>query len=406
MLPPAGPLRRLACGALITSVGNGAWYTSWAIFLTRWVGLSAAQVGVGMTVAGALGLALATPVGDLADRVGPREVFVVLLGLQAAGSAAYLLVHGFAGFLAVACLTTVVDRAKGGARGALILGLAAGDERLRAMGSIRSLNHLGWAAGAAAGAIALGAGSRTAFAALIVLDSVTFLVYAAFAARVPRVPPVHREPGAPRLEVLRDTPYAALAVLMGVLSLCWGMLSTGLPLWLAGHTGVPVSLGALVVVANSLAIAAFQVRATRRTGTPAAAARTAVWAGTALATSCVLLAATGGRGGAPAIALVLGGGALQTLGELLFVAASWGLSIPLMPEGRTGQYQGMFATGEATAQMASPVVMTTVVVGLGRPGWLLLGAVFVLASLACVPAAGWAVRTRARAAGAASPASR
>ena len=50
------PLRRLGAGTLVSAIGNGAWYTSWALFLTRSVGLSPGQVGLGMTVAGAVGL--------------------------------------------------------------------------------------------------------------------------------------------------------------------------------------------------------------------------------------------------------------------------------------------------------------------------------------------------------------
>src|SRR5690242_14863720 len=67
-------MSRLAAGTLISAIGNGAWYTSWAIFLTRWIGLSPAVVGLGMTVAGACGVAAATPLGWIADRVGARDV--------------------------------------------------------------------------------------------------------------------------------------------------------------------------------------------------------------------------------------------------------------------------------------------------------------------------------------------
>src|SRR5829696_5982080 len=118
-LPPPCPLRRLAYGALITSIGNGAWYTSWALFLTDSVGLTPAEVGLGMTVAGALGLLLAVPAGHLADRVGTREVFAALLTVQAAGAAAYLAVDGLAPFMLVACATVAASRASGGARNAL-----------------------------------------------------------------------------------------------------------------------------------------------------------------------------------------------------------------------------------------------------------------------------------------------
>jgi MFS family permease len=100
--PSAGPLRPIACGRLLTSVGDGAWYTSWAIFLTRSVGLSPAEVGIGMTLAGVVGLLLATPLGHLADRAGAREVRIGMLLLQGIATLAYLWVHSFALFLPIA----------------------------------------------------------------------------------------------------------------------------------------------------------------------------------------------------------------------------------------------------------------------------------------------------------------
>ena len=57
-----------------------------------------------MTLAGVAGLLLATPLGHLADRAGPREVLIVTLVLQAVGTLAYMQVHSFALFLPVACL--------------------------------------------------------------------------------------------------------------------------------------------------------------------------------------------------------------------------------------------------------------------------------------------------------------
>src|SRR5919199_3230137 len=124
---PSGSLGRIAAGTLASAVGNGAWYASWALFLTRSVGLSPAQVGVGMTCAGAAGLVCATPVGRLADRLGAREVYAALLAVQAAASLAYLAVGGMAAFVAVACVAESA-RSGGGARNSLVLGLCSGHE--------------------------------------------------------------------------------------------------------------------------------------------------------------------------------------------------------------------------------------------------------------------------------------
>src|SRR5215213_3221619 len=104
MVATTGPLRRIAAGTLISAIGNGAWYTSWALFLTRSVGLSPAQVGLGMTAAGIVGVLAATPAGWLADRLGAREVYAALLAVQGTASLAYLAVGGPAAFVAVACV--------------------------------------------------------------------------------------------------------------------------------------------------------------------------------------------------------------------------------------------------------------------------------------------------------------
>jgi hypothetical protein len=71
-----------------------------------------------------------------------------------------------------------------------------------------------------------------------------------------------------------------------------------------------------------------------------------------------------------------------------------------MPPDRPGEYQGVFATGEATALMAAPALMTTLVADWGQPGWLVPAALFLLPAAAAVPVTRWALRTRAVAPGA------
>jgi hypothetical protein len=395
-----GPLLRLAAGTLISAVGNGAWYTSWALFLTRSVGLSPAQVGLGMTVAGVVGLLSATPVGWLADRVGAREVYAALLAVQAVAALAYLAVGGVAAFVAIACIAEAA-RSSGGARNALVLGLCDRDEdRLAALGSLRSISHVGWAVGAVAGAVIIGIDSRPGYVALLLLNAASYAAYALLVASVPRVgvAPERRS-----RRVVGDRPYLTLAGLMGVLALCWAMMSSGLPLWVALHTDAPRSVSAVIVVLNSLAIALLQVRVSRAMVSPGVAARGAVLSGGLLAASCLLFALTAGWGGIAVVAVLMAAGAVHTAGELLFVAASWGLSVPLMPADAPGEYQSVFATGEATALMAAPALMTTLVAGWGQPGWLVLAAIFLLPAATAIPVTRWALRTRRTAVRATQP---
>ena len=171
------------------------------------------------------------------------------------------------------------------------------------------------------------------------------------------------------LPALRDVPYVTLAGICGVLALCWSMLSSALPLWVAGHTEAPRAVSGFVVVLSCVGIAALQVRATRAAEEPLSAARAALAAAACLALACALFAGASGPGPLLATALIVAGGVAHVAGELLFVAGSWGLSVPLMRDDLPGQYQGVFATGEAGAQLAGPALMTGVVVtGVRRVG--------------------------------------
>ncbi len=393
-LPPAGPLRRIAAGTLVSAVGNGAWYSSWAIFLTRSVGLSPTQLGIGMTVAGALGVIAATPIGWLADRVGPRETFGALLLVQAAAALGYATVHGMVAFVVVASLGQIAGSATGGPRSALVLSLTRGSQKLEVLGQLRAISHAGWALGAVAGGVVITINTRSAYLGLLGLNGGSYLVYALLIRTIAGTPTVRGEIRRRRLTALSDRPYVSLAALMGVMALCWAMLSTGLPLWVALHTRAPRAISAVIVMISCLAIAALQVRTNRGITTPLSAARGALLAGVALAASCLLFALTEGGGGPTVIALMLLAAGLHIAGELLFVAASWGLSVPLMPAHAAGEYQGVFATGEAVALMAAPALMTTLIADWGQPGWLALAAIFLIPAAAAIPTTRWAIRSR------------
>jgi len=235
--------------------------------------------------------------------------------------------------------------------------------------------------------------SRAAYLAVALVNAGSFLVYALIVAALPSVggQPLPRSAAT---AALGDLPYLSLAAIGGVLALCWGMLSSGLPLWVDSHTLAPLWISALIVVLNAVAIAVLQIPVTRGVASPLGAARTARLAGTALALSCGLFALSQGRGGVMVVLILLGAATIHVAGELLFVAACWRWSVDLMRPDAPGQYQGVFATGQATAQMIAPAVMTTLVIGRGAAGWLALAGVFTLAVLAAMPATRWALRTR------------
>jgi MFS family permease len=379
-------LRRLLWGRAVSALGDGLWFTIWALYFTRVLHLPVTTVGLAMGLAGGAGLALAIPIGALADRYGPRGVLVTVTVVRAVAMAGYLLLHGTGEFVAVTVVFTAPANGATAARTSMVAGLVTDTTaRMRTLAQQRVAQHVGYAVGAGLGALVLSADRPSGYLAAIAGDAVSFLVLAIVTAGVPAAPPPRTAGrGGARL-VLRDRPYLAVTGVTAVLSLCWAMLSTGLPLWISRSTDLPLSLSGAVVVISSIGIAVLQVPASRLARGTGPAARTATWSGIALAVSCVLLATTRGGSGGTAATVIVVAAFLHVAGELCFVAASWGLSITLMREQAPGAYQGASEAATATVQMFGPAVFTLTLTAFGPGGWLLVAAIF-LACSAPVPA--------------------
>jgi MFS family permease len=387
-------MARLMWGRGISALGDGMWFTIWAVYFTHVRGLSAAVVGAIMAVGAACGMAAAVPLGVLADRRGPRTVLVAVTVVRALAMAGYLVGGGPWWLLAVTVLFVAPTNGGSAARTALVAALVRDHAaRMRALAQQRVAQHAGYAAGAGLGALVLAADRPPVYQWAIAGNVLTFVVLVALTATVPAPPVVAGADRPPVRRVVRDLPYVSVVGATAVLSLCWAMLSTGLPLWIAGHTSLPLALSGVVVVISSVGIAALQVPATRLARTPSSAARTAVRAGAALAASCALLAATAGAARSWAVVLVIVAALLHLAGELGFVAAGWGLSVGLMPEDAKGAYQGLAESATAAVQIAGPGFFT-LALSAGPAGWLLAAALFT-ATAAPVPAlTRWAIRTR------------
>jgi MFS family permease len=92
---------------LMNAIGWGLFTPFSVLYFHQVVGLSLPLVGLGLSIAAGVGL-VATPLGGpLIDRFGARPVAIVTNLLSAAGFAAYLSVHSFAGFLTVALFLAI-----------------------------------------------------------------------------------------------------------------------------------------------------------------------------------------------------------------------------------------------------------------------------------------------------------
>jgi MFS family permease len=407
LVPGRGVARRLAVLTVIQSVGYGLFLTSSAIFFKQTIGLSTAQVGLGLSIAGLAGLLFTVPIGRLADRIGARlpllVCYLTLVGLFTA----YCAVFSFAAFVVVASLISICETSVTPLRAALTYALFAPEDRVRVSAQMRSLLNVGFMLGAAGAGVALAVGTRHAFYAVVLLSALGHAVCAFIVWRLPRrdrVAPPATDGPRPR-SGLRDVRFVGLALLAGILEYFQPILTVALPLWITTRTRAPGSVNSVVLILDTVLVIAFQVAASRGAETAPGAARILRRSGLALAVSCLIFATTQGAGPWVAVPVLLVGAGVLVFGEVSQAAGAFGLALHLPPEGKQGEYQGVFALGRGLQQTTGPFIVTFLAVELGWPGWIALAGLLLLAGLACPPLTRAAQRgLAARAPGSAEPA--
>ncbi|WP_051794450.1 MFS transporter [Streptomyces sp. NRRL S-87] len=408
ILPPPGPARLLIAAQLGSSVGDGAYYVTSALYFTTVVGLSPAQIGLGLALGWAVGSLAGVPLGALADRRGPRGTSVLLALATAAAVGSFLLARSYAAFAVAAVAYATAQCGLAAARQALLAALVDRAGRTGVLARLQATGNAGLAVGAALGGLALHAGTRGAYLGVFALDALAFLLCALLLHRLPvasaggapaadpagtatGVRNATAAPAGPRIAVLRDRPYTVLTLLNAVLLLRMPLLTLALPLWIVRRTDAPGWLVSGLFVLNTLAVTLFQVRTARAVTDRTTAVRAVRSSGRLMLAACLVYAVSAaGLPGWGAAAVLVAGSVLHVVGEMRHSAGSWQLAFDLAPADLMGQYQGFFGTGLALARTLGPLVLTSLLLVWGIPGWVLLGGVFAAAGWAVGPVARWA----------------
>jgi MFS family permease len=379
------PVAPIYVATLVLCLGKGAWFACYAMFLTRSVGLSPAEFGIGVTVSGLVGLLIGGPLGYLSDRIGARETLIRVAILQGLAVLSFAVVSDLWTVMIATCVTIACERSVPGIRTALVSGLTeSGPERIRSISMTNVMSQGGLVVGALFGAVVLSLDSRPGYLALVLAYAVANFGFAVLLVRVPHVEGLRAKKITRKVLVLRDRPYLALTAFNGIMALNWGMLDIGVPLWITYHTDAPVWMMGLLMGFNATIMALFMNRVSRRGETVATAGRLGVLSGLILALSCAAFAATAGASGAFVIVVLVVAATIHVIGELFFVAAGLGLSVGLTPDDAHGEYQGMFSTGQVAALMLAPGIMTGLLVGLGVAGWFVLAAMYLVSGFGMV----------------------
>lgn len=397
-LPDPGPQRALVWSSFVNRVGTGMFLATSALYFTVIVGIPARQVGTGLSIAGLAALLGSVPAGTLADRVGPRTVQLVTLAVQTVTMALFVVVHSWWAFTVVAAFDYVADAANNAARGALI-GRVGGERPALFRAKLRTFVSVAVVAGTLLAAVAIQIGTRGAYLTVILVNALSYVVCALLLLRVPDFAPLPRPPGTRRFAALADRPYAAFAILNGLINLQAVVVTLLIPLWIASRTHIPHGFAAAVFGLNFLVGVLLMQPVGRRMETAEQGGRALRIAGLAIAVGCAVLAGSGSGPRWAETVVLLGGAAVVCTAGVWVTAAGFSLSFELAPAHAQGQYQGLTLLGLDAASAVGPALLTALVLGLGGPGWVILGAGFAAAGLTGPAVTRWAERTRPESAG-------
>ena len=383
----------------MNTAGDGLYIAGSALFFTRGLGLPVAEVGLGLTCAGILGLTAGIPLGRLADRRGPRKVLIVIQLVQAAAIGSYVLVgRSLWVFIVVATICVAGMQGADAAKGALVGRLASEDPvGLRAL--LQSVSNIGISVGTVLAGFALAAGTHLAYQSLMLGDAASFLGGGLLLLAVPRMdaaPGQTAAVGRRQWPALRDRPYLALTAANCMMALQYFVLAFAMPLWVIGHTRAPRWLVSPMLLTNTVLIVLLQVRFSRSAKTTEGGARSICQAGVILAGAMVLYSLASGTGEHTAILILMAAVVAHSVGELLQSAGAFGISYGLAPASALGEYLGVYGLGIGICRAVAPGVLAATCLSHGRSGWLFIGGLFLLSGFATPVLVRWADAARLR----------
>lgn len=386
--------------SVLSAAGEGAFLTGSAVFFTHVVGLSAAQVGLGLTIAGVVTFVVAVPLGKLADRIGPRRMWWLGATAQAALFLVWPLIGGFAAFLAMVVSLEVVQAAARTGRNAYTLDVFPREERVRSMAFMRSARNIGYTVGALAGGLALAFDSDALVRAVPLVTGAVLVLNAVLVSRMPDA--AHGAAAETPVEkalasgALRNRGFLLLNVCDGVLSTNQVLLNVVIPLWLVQETDAPRVLLAWLFGTNTVLAVLLQVPAARGVDSVRTSVRAARISAAFFVVSCGIVAVTHDTVGWTTILLVWLGHVTVTGAELFQSAGRWGFLAELSDPDRRGEYQGAAFLGETLGGVWAPAAYTYLAMEWGTPGWVTIAAIVVIAALVMGPSSQAAERYLAR----------
>lgn len=347
----------LQLGVLINFLGNGMVAPYLILYLHYGrhipIGLAAAAVSLGGVTAVTSGLVA----GSLADRLGPRNILVAAMVCNATAYLLYTQVTvPWQAFL-VGLLVGVGTGTYGPTSQALTASMVARENRPAAFAQNRVTAIVGLGIGGVVGGF-VAAGGLRGYLQLLVLDAVTFLLFAAVALLLPagRGTAMARTPSGGYVAVLRDRVFVRLvAINIALVSAGIAPMLVLLAAYAKGQAHVSTQAIGAIYAANTFTIVVAQLPLTRlaQTRDRMHVLRTGslLW----VAFWLVALGAGAWLQGLGAAAVIGAAAVLYAVGECLYTAVMLPTAAALAPDHLRGRYLGAMGLAWQTGFLIGPI---------------------------------------------------
>ncbi|RNM12803.1 MFS transporter [Nocardioides pocheonensis] len=402
LIPPTPMSRRLATQSMLFSTGEGAFNTGSAVFLTQVVGMSAARVGLALTITGVAEFLMAYPAGRFVDRFGPKRVWSLATWGRAACFLALPFVGSFGEYLVVGLLFALAASSGHSSYQSYVLDALPTEERIDTQAYMYSALNVGFTFGAILGGVALAFDNLTVVRWTPWFAAVLMAFTAWWISRLPQAPHDLRvASGEARVRppgpgALRNPGWMLVTFFNGTLWTNQVLLNVVIPLWLVEATDAPHVLLAWLFGTNTVLCIFLPAYTSKGVRDLRDAVRYVRISSAFFVASCLITMVTHSTVGLVTVLLVWLGHVTVTGAELFISGASWSFQAELMDPRRRGEYQGVQDVSRTLGSMWAPALYTYLAMSRGDQGWLAIAGIIVVATVAIGPSVRLAERFAVR----------
>ena len=344
----------------IDALGSGIWLPLSLLYFLRTTDVGLVDLGVAMTTANLVVLPVVPVVGQLVDAVGPRRMIQAGNVVQCLAFALYPLAESVVWVGVLVAAATLGRTMFWGAHGPMVAQITKPGERELWYGFLQATRNAGMGVGGVLAAVALAIDTDAAYHAVALGNATSYALAFVLMAGVRGGDRAHTglTPATGGWGLLaRDRAYLVLVAVIFCYVLAEMTLNVAMPVYFAEMLGLPGWVPGAVFVVNTVMIGLGQGVVVRlMTGR----VRTQVMLGSVVFTgsSFVLFYAADALSAPVALALVLVGAVVYTIGELMSGPVIGALAAEAAPEEHRGRYMSATQLAWNTAGALAPLLYT------------------------------------------------